>query len=490
MTAFGLSVACVCVPGVPLFTGRLAAQSAAAATNAGVSIPANSEPYYRVETYEILYSKSVFTNAPALNLSGYAGTNVSLGQIVQAAADVLAEYQKRGYPTANISIAQDRITNGVVTMHVYEGAFPQVLLSGKPCFPAADLGAGLATAASSAANATGAKTNVTPHFSVHSYEITGDTLLSTNTLMSIITKGTGTNLVLADILQVASDLQKEYRDRGFPTVNVTIPPQQITNGIVKIRVFEGRLSEIRVVQNHYFSSNNVMRALPSLHTNTILLRPIFQAELDRANANQDRQIYPQIAPGAEPNTSILRLVVKDRLPLHAKVELNNQNSPGTPDLRVNSSAVYNNLWQREQSLGVQYSFSPELYKHGNQWDWYDRPLVANYSGFYRLPLGDPGSISEQVAASEPGSFGYNEATRKFQLPPASGAPELNLYASRSTIDTGVQSLDTETLFNIPNVRTITRQDTQQDLTINDALGFRFSGQLPGGWRGLNRLRRS
>ena len=43
-------------------------------------------------------------------------------------------------------------------------------------------------------------------------------------------------------------------------MNVTIPPQQLTNGIVKIRVFQGRLAEILVTQNHYFSSNNVMRA--------------------------------------------------------------------------------------------------------------------------------------------------------------------------------------------------------------------------------------
>ena len=166
-------------------------------------------------------------------------------------------------------------------------------------------------------------------------------------------------------LKPARTCRWSTRSRGFPTVNVTIPPQQITNGIVKIRVFEGRLSDIVVTNNHYFSSNNVMRSLPSLRTNTILRGPIFQAELDRANANQDRQIYPQLAPGPRENTSKLILDVKDRLPLHGKLELNNQNSPGTPALRINASAAYNNLWQHENSLGVQYSFSPEKYKTGN-----------------------------------------------------------------------------------------------------------------------------
>ena len=65
----------------------------------------------------------------------YTGTNVGLERIVQAASDLLSEYQKQGYPSANISIAQELITNGIVTMHVYRGAFPgldfrQALLHG------------------------------------------------------------------------------------------------------------------------------------------------------------------------------------------------------------------------------------------------------------------------------------------------------------------------------------------------------------------------
>ena len=92
----------------------------------------------------------------------------------------------------------------------------------------------------------------------------------------------------------------------------------------KLRVFEGRLEEITVVNNRYFSSNNILRALPSLHADMMLTRPIFEAELDRANANQDRQIYPAIEPGLIEGTSALKLTVKDRFPLHAKVELNSK----------------------------------------------------------------------------------------------------------------------------------------------------------------------
>src|SRR5579859_2209871 len=126
-------------------------------------------------------------------------------------------------------------------------------------------------AATAATNANAAvKTNATPHFAVRGYEIHGDTLLSTETLRSILAKYTGTNISLAEITSAASDLQLAYRARGYPTVSVTLPQQQITNGLVKIRVFEGRLAEIEVSKNRYFSSNNMMRALPTLQTNIML----------------------------------------------------------------------------------------------------------------------------------------------------------------------------------------------------------------------------
>ena len=426
------------------------------------------------------------------DLSKHTGTNIALSEIVTAASDLQDAYRVHGETNVSISMAPEHRSKGIVTLHVFRTPTPLLLVSGRPvphtdnpagqaqvsppaATPPANAGAkSIATAATNASAVT--RTNTGPHFAVRAYEIYGDTLLTTETLMSVLVKYTGTNVTLADIKQAASELLLEYRSRGYPTVSVTIPQQQITNGMVKIRVFQGRLADIIVSGNNYFSSNNIMRALPSLHTNLIISGPIFQAELDRANANQDRQIYPELEPGPEPNTTDVLLKVKDRLPLHAKIELNNESSPGTPDLRFNTSAVYDNLWQHEHSFGVQYSFSPEEFKSGSQWDSYDLPLVANYSAFYRLPLGNPERIAE-VVATQPGSFGFNEATRQFRLPPPSGRAELNLFASRSTIDTGLETLQNELIYDVPGVRQVSRQDVQQDITVNNDVGFRLSEPL-------------
>lgn len=524
----------------------------------------NGVPHFDIQGYLVNDTAVSPTNSIPM-LSAYTGTNASVDDIVRAASELQAEYAKRGFSSVGIAVGAQDLTNGVVTLHVFQSAIPQIRIAGKRYVAssnevtmAANLLAGEPTNAAAAipeqgphpfvrkprpltpeeealhakmaemataelearypmappttqlvfaaplppiptndvqgvlrqkmseldeqakrgATATNApaSTNSGPVFEVKGYELIGNTLLPTNLTETVLQRYIGTNMTFDGIRHALTELQATYRDHGFATVSVTLPQQTLTDKIVKIRVFEGKLVQVEVVNNKYFSSNNVMRALPSLHENMILTAPIFQSELDRANANQDRQIYPAIEPGPVEGTTHLKLDVKDRYPLHGKLDFNNQNSPGTPALRLNTSAEYKNFWQLEHTLGVQYSFSPEQFKKGDQWAAYDSPLVANYSAFYRMPLGNPESVANTINSST--EFGYSEATRRFNLPPPSGQPELNFFASRSTIDTGLERSPEEIIFDVPGVRRVTRQDVQQDITVNNAVGFQFSGPLP------------
>jgi hemolysin activation/secretion protein len=511
--------------------------SAAESVASADSPTAQVTPHFYVRGYTVegvLLSTNILTPL----FSKYTGPNVSLEEIIKAASDLQSAYRDQGYPAMSVAFVPGQISDGIVTFNVAQTAIPQIMVAGERYLSLSNgleiisrpptaaqkppAIAGTVTPAVSPANtnaialptnpaarraspqemaeamtAMGLKmgeleiqagdtrvhvvsTNAGPHFEVRKYLVNGNTILPPAAVGRAITNidgAFGTAVGFDGIETVVTELGKAYHERGYVTVAVNVPQQKLTNATVKLQVLEGRLADIKVAGNRYFSSNNVMRALPSLHTNIVLNGPIFNAELNRANANQDRQIYPVISPGPEPGTSELTLNVKDRLPFHAKLEFNNQNSPGTPDLRVNTSAVYDNLWQHEHSLGVQYGFSPEIYKGGNQWNLYDQPIVAYYSAFYRLPLGNPEPI-ENVVANNPGSFGYNEATRQFRLPPPSGRPELTIYGSRATIDTGVENLSSSTIVNVPGVIQITAQELQQDVTTNEAVGFRLNAPLP------------
>jgi hemolysin activation/secretion protein len=324
-------------------------------------------------------------------------------------------------------------------------------------------------------------TNAGPRFAVNKYLVTGNSVLPPEAMAMVLTNidgAFGTNVSFDGIRAVMMELQKAYRERGYVTVSVGLPQQKLTNAVVKVKVTEGRLAAINVTGNRHFSSNNVMRALPSLHTNMLLNSHVLQRELDNANASRNRQIYPVIGPGPEPDTSELTLKVKDQLPLHARLEVNNQATPNTPDLRVNFSAQYDNLWDLEHQIGIQYNFTPNQFKNSDPYHstLFDDPLIANYSAYYRLPLGGYKSVEQQVNAN-PGSFGYNEATHQFQVPPPTGRPELTLYASRSTSDTGVQMGPPKIILDT-NLVSLGHQGAGENVTLNEGLGFRLSLPLP------------
>ena len=68
---------------------------------------------------------------------------------------------------------------------------------------------------------------------------------------------------------------------------------------------------------------------------------------------------PTLRPGVEPGTVDIDLNVKDTLPLHGSVELNNRYSANTPQLRLSGSVSYTNLWQLGHTAGASFQVSPE-----------------------------------------------------------------------------------------------------------------------------------
>jgi hemolysin activation/secretion protein len=309
-------------------------------------------------------------------------------------------------------------------------------------------------------------------FNVAGYHVEGNTVLEPGKL-DFLTNYTGTNVTLSRLREGLGQLQLLFRNLGFATISVTLPQQRLTNGIVEVKVIEGKLETINIVSNRYFSSNNVRRALPSLTTNILINTKWLQPELDRANLNPDRQIYPVISPGLQPGYTDLNLNVKDRLPLHGHIEFNDKSTPFTPLLRADAALQYNNLWQLNHQIGLQYDASPQTTKPDNYpLRFYDLPMVASYSGFYRIPFGSGPALREDYERL-PVDFGYDQITHRFNLPPPSGSPELILYASRSTSDTALRYSPLTEVASSP-IAQITSQSAEQDLTITENIGGKYN----------------
>jgi hemolysin activation/secretion protein len=451
------------LPSQPLTDGvvRLRATDGAVPSPTAPTLPAWTAPTYDIRHFEVRGNSVLAVEELDRLLSPAAGPAVDLGQLQQVVTRLQTAYRERGYSGAAVKLPQQLLTGGTVIVAVDEGLSPAARLSRQRIDP----------------NPT--PTNrppAVPTFEVRRYDVAGNTLLRPEFVEQVFTNATGAAVSLPQIQKALGQLQLAYRERGFATVSVGLPPQQLTNAVVKVQVTEGVLAEIQVSGNRHFSSNNVVRALPSLRTNALFNSLVFQRELDLANQNRDRTIYPVVGPGPDPGTSALTLRVKDRLPLHGRLEVNNQATPGTPEWRVNSSAQFNNLWQREHQVGVSYGFSPEEFKGDGPWPdyFFNRPLIANYGAYYRLPFGNPDSVEQQIAGST--RFGFDEATRQFRLPPAGSRPDLSFFVSAASSDTGVQQGPISVVSQTP-LLTILSRDSGQNLMVNESAGARVNVPL-------------
>src|SRR5262249_46409573 len=172
-------------------------------------------------------------------------------------------------------------------------------------------------------------------------------------------------------------LEKAYQDKGYQTVNVAVPAQEPTHGIVYLQVTETPVGRLRVRGSRYYSLREIKRAAPSLAEGNV---PNFnEVTRDVIGLNQvpDRRVTPALRPGVIPGTVDIELNVEDKFPLHGNVELNNRYSADTTQLRYNASASYNNLWQLDHSIGGSLQISPE---NINDVQVYSGYYVARFAG--------------------------------------------------------------------------------------------------------------
>jgi len=416
------------------------------------------EPVFFVERYAVKGGEALPMAEQQKAFTNALGPSVRLSQICRAVAQLRKVYVERGYSNVTVFVPKQSLTNGMILIEVSEQTSVSTNAQKRQLTPLSSFSS---------------KTNKPSpvKFEVRHFNVIGNTILSQSEIDSVLKTAVGATVTFDDVRKAASNLQKAYRERGYVTVVVNLPSQRLTNATLRLNVIESPLAEIEVIGNKYFSSNNVVRALPSL-TNRMLNSFIFQRELDQANLNRDRQIYPVLGPGPEVGTSEMALKVKDRLPLHGRLEVDNYATPGTPELRVNSGLQYNNLWQMEHEMGVSYSFSPQEMKNmgGSPNFGLNQPQISSYSGYYRIPLRNSSTVTEQTASSE--SFGYQEATHQFRLPPAISGSDLTFYGSASSADTGVK-WGNQTIVTKTELQTIISKDSAENLAENQNGGFQY-----------------
>lgn len=210
-----------------------------------------------------------------------------------------------------------------------------------------------------AAPAAPAQAAAAARFDILEYEIEGNSRLSAIEIERAVTPHLGPARTIDDVERAREALEKAYQARGFLTVTVAIPEQQVADGLVRLQVAEGRVDRLRVTGSRYYSLGQIRARVPALAEGAVPDFAQVQTQLAALNRSEDRRIQPVLRAGRTPGTVEVDLQIEDKLPLHGDVELNNRQSASTKPLRLAASVRYDNLWQLDHSIGISTQVTPQ-----------------------------------------------------------------------------------------------------------------------------------
>jgi hemolysin activation/secretion protein len=215
-----------------------------------------------------------------------------------------------------------------------------------------------------------------PAFDVWEYRIEGNSMLDKRLVEKTVYGFLGPGKSIADVESARAALEKAYHDAGYSAALVDIPEQDVAEGVVILKVSEGKVDRLKVTGSRYFSPERIKEKVPALAEGQPLNMPAAQEQLGKLlEENPDRKVTPVLRAGRTPGTVEMELAVEDRLPLHAGIEFNGRNFIGTTRTRLIASARYDNLWQRHHSALLQFQISPE-----------NPDEVQVWSGTYAMPM--------------------------------------------------------------------------------------------------------
>ena len=196
----------------------------------------------------------------------------------------------------------------------------------------------------------------------------------------------GPGRTFEDVEKARAALEKAYHEKGYKATQVVIPEQTGAGGLVLLQAFEGKVGSLRVKGAKYFLPSRIKQAARSLAEGKVINFNDVTRDIVALNRSADRSVDPKLTPSGEPGVFDVELNVKDTLPLHGRVELNNRRSANTSDLRLNAALSYANLWQLGHTVGGSMQLSPQ-----------NASEVKVFSGFYIWRFADPDWLSVLVS---------------------------------------------------------------------------------------------
>ncbi|MBS3903166.1 MAG: ShlB/FhaC/HecB family hemolysin secretion/activation protein [Anaplasmataceae bacterium] len=157
---------------------------------------------------------------------------------------------------------------------------------------------------------------------VRSIEVEGNEAVSCDEIKQWIKEFLDLELTIVDIYRICKKIDQNYAAKGYFLSRSYPPPQEIHDGVLTIKILEGKIGGIRIEGNKYYSTQFIGRYFePFCHQ--ALKYDQFLKALLLLNENSDLSAGVLFERGKEVGTADLIVRVSDARPIHLYLNENN-----------------------------------------------------------------------------------------------------------------------------------------------------------------------
>ncbi|MCX5698059.1 MAG: BamA/TamA family outer membrane protein [Candidatus Omnitrophica bacterium] len=164
-----------------------------------------------------------------------------------------------------------------------------------------------------------------PSFILKEVNVIGSTIFKPQDFKAIYELYLNKNVTFQDMDIVSKKIESKYKEKGYFTTTVYIPEQEIKDGIIEIRIAEGKMGQLNVEGNKWFSADFIKKFI-HVKKNEILNINTLARDILRINKNPDLEIRSVISQGKDPLTSDISLKVGGKSPWHTGILEDNRGS--------------------------------------------------------------------------------------------------------------------------------------------------------------------
>ena len=192
---------------------------------------------------------------------------------------------------------------------------------------------------------------------VRQFQFDGQTVFPAQELQALATPYTNREVTTEELERLRTAVTLLYVQRGYVTSGAVIPDQAVTDGLIRIHIIEGALTDINIegarwLWPNYYRRRIALSAGPPVNIYTLQERlQLLQQDprVDRLNAELRR--------GISPGRNELNVRVTESRPFKAWVEFNNYQSPAVRAERWLATLAHESLTGNGDRLQVTYGQS-------------------------------------------------------------------------------------------------------------------------------------